>query len=321
MKTTLLTSVPRVFGRLVAGMEAERVLPEVLEWARDVTGANEASLLTVLPNGKELRETCVTGRRRREAFTLRIGAEGVCGWVGQFRKPALVSDCAKDSRYVRTDASHRSMAALPILDGTRLAGVLALESVKRGHFTRKALPLLECVASLVAAAVKIAALEERDRRAQQQLEMINHLTRLMGTTAPSEFFQRVADELRRSFGVYYAAIRIGDYAHEEVVLLVHSAEGKAEPVVRLKFGKGLTGKAFKLGELVNAREVSKDPFYVAGIAGIRSELCVPVRTGDHCVGIVDLQSREPARFSAEDVVVVETVARLLAPVMARLPTG
>jgi putative methionine-R-sulfoxide reductase with GAF domain len=318
MKTSLEASVPGVFGRLVAGMDAERVLPEVLEWARAVAGADEASLLTVLPNGKELRESCVTGRKRREAFTLRIGAEGVCGWVGQFRKPAVVPDCAKESRYVRTDASHRSMAALPILEGLRLAGVLALESVKRGHFTKRRLPLLECVASLVATAVKIARLEERDRRAQQQLGMINHLTRLMGTAAPAEFFQCVADELRKSFETYFAAIRIGDYAREEVVLLVSSSEGKAEPVERLKFGTGLTGRSFRLGEVVNAREVSKDPFYVAGVPGIRSELCVPVRTGDHCFGIVDLQSREPARFSSEDVIVVETVARLLAPVMAKL---
>jgi GAF domain-containing protein len=311
-----------VCGRL-AGADPDRIVADVVGAARDLLGADEASLLTVLPGGRELRECVITGRRPRESFTLRIGAEGVCGWVAQFRKPAIVDDASRDSRYVRADPSHRSMVAVPVLAGAKLLGVLALESSRRGRFRKAQIPELEAVAALLAGALRLGDFAERDAQSEALFGLLNHLTRQIGVLPPDAFLKRVVEAVRTAFEVYYAGIRVGDYAREEVVLVTYSAAGPTPdgPVPRLRFGQGLTGKAFKLGEIVNAREVSKDPFYVAGVPGIRSELCVPIRTGDRCVGILDLQSREPARFGPRDVTVVEAVARIAAPVLAAAIRG
>ncbi len=307
-------------------MDIARLLADPDDGLRQILGsacravrADEAVLLTLSGDGNLLRELWRSGRRPRERLLLRVGSEGVCGWVAKFRRTAVVADNARDSRYVRTEAKYRSMAAVPVLLDARLMGVLACESAKRGHFTRARLKSLEASADAVAAALRLSELQERERRARHRLEMLNNLTRLMTTLDPAAFIRRVVDQVRRALDVFFAGVRLGDYGREEVVLLAHSAGGAASPLPRLKFGQGLTGKAFKLGEVVNAREVSRDPFYVAGVPGIRSELAVPVRAGDRCIGILDLQSRQPAAFDADDVMLVETVARLLAPALAHVP--
>jgi len=44
-----------------------------------------------------------------------------------------------------------------------------------------------------------------------------------------------------------------------------------------------------------------------------------VRVVYHCEGLLDLQDRRAHAFDADDVVVLETVARLLAPILAKVP--
>jgi Nif-specific regulatory protein len=293
-------------------------LPALAKAAKRATGATEAGLMAVSRDGRLLREVFRSGGKPRNPLVLRVGIEGIGGWVAKFGRPALVPDNSKDSRYVRTSDKYRSMVCVPVRAGGRVIGVLSCESTRRGHFTRKHVRILEELAPVAGGALRIVDLLDRERRGALRLGMLNLLTRLMTVLDPLSFARRCVDQVRRAFDVFYAGVRLGNYKREEVVLVAHSAAGAASPVPRLKFGQGLTGKAFKLGETVNARDVKRDPFYVQGIPGIVSELCVPARMGDHCVGILDLQSREPAAFDAEDVTLVETVARLLAPALSAM---
>ena len=159
-------------------------------------------------------------------------------------------------------------------------------------------------------------LDEGARRWQERMSALHNLLRLGGGVVPREtLLRRVADTVRLLCGGHYAAVFQGDYDREELVLLAQSSAGPVNIGVgaRQKFRTGLTGKAFEIGETVNVRDVRNESMYVDRVPEVLSEVCVPLRVGDSCVGILDAQAPNVGEFTEDEVLFLEAVARFLAP--------
>ena len=311
--------LPEVIRRLLSASEPDVLLLEVLTLANEALGADEVSLLLLDSTGHELVEHEVVGKKLRPTrHRLRVREEGIAGWVASQRLPQVVADVRKDKRYVKGQGETRSEAAVPILSGDRLIGVLNFESRKVGFFEKGDLELLAFLAAQIAIALRMVALDEGGRRWQERMSALHNLLRLGGGVVPQEtLLRRVVDTVRLLCGGHYAAVFLGDYDKEELVLL---AQSSATPVdigaaSRLKFRTGLTGKAFELGETVNVRDVRNESMYVDRVPGVLSEVCVPLRLGDRCVGILDAQAPGVGEFTADEVLFLEAVARFLAPTL------
>jgi putative methionine-R-sulfoxide reductase with GAF domain len=309
--------LPEVIRRLLAVSDAEVLLREVCSLAKDALGADEAALLLVDPAGRDLVEHEVVGKKLRPTrMRLRIREEGIVGWVASHRLPQVVPDVRKDRRYVKVSSETRSEAAVPILSGDEVLGVLNFDSRRLGYFHRSDLPLLEFLASQLAIALTMVQREEEIETWKERVGALHNLLRLGGGVAPvSTMMQRVADAVRMTCGGHYAAVYQGDYEHEELVLLAHSSAYPLNIAVgaRMKFRTGLVGKAFELGETVNVKDVRRDPMYVARVPGVMSEVCVPIRVGDNCLGILDAQAQTVGEFTGDEAMFLEAVARILAP--------
>ncbi len=312
--------LPEVIRRLLAIADPDELLHEVCALASSALGADEVSLLLLEPGTRELVEHEVVGKKLRPTrFRLKAGGEGICGWVASKRKPAVVADVRKDKRYVAAASDVCSEAAVPILSGERLLGVLNFESRKVGYFQKGDLPLLAFLASQIAIALRLVELDGRAREWQERLGAIHNLSRLQGGVVPlATLLQRTADAVRLTCGGHYAGLFQGDYERGELVLL---AQSSAHPLnisagARLPFGTGLIGKAFELGETVNVRDVRKDPMYLFKIPGVLAEVCIPIRIGDRCLGILDAQAQSVGEFTDDETMFLEAVARLLAPSLA-----
>lgn len=311
--------LPEVIRRLLAISDAEVLLKEVLALANGALGADEVALLLVDGSGRELVEHEVAGRRLRPTpVRIALPGAGVTSWVAERRKPLVVPDVRRDRRYLQVNPETRSEAAVPILAGDRLLGVLNFESRRPGYFQKGDLELLGFLASQIAIALKFAELDGQAQRWQERLAALHNLARLFGGVAPREaLLQRTVDLVRMTCGGHYAAIFQADYERGELLLL---AQSSAHPIniavgVRQKFGAGFLGKAFELGETVNVRDVRNDPMYVFRVPGVLSEVCVPVRVGDHCLGILDAHAQNVGEFTPDEVMFLETVARLVAPAL------
>jgi putative methionine-R-sulfoxide reductase with GAF domain len=311
--------LPEVIRRLLAVADTDLLLHEICSLASDALGADEVSLLLIDPDGTELVEHEVVGKKLRPTrYRLKVKDEGICGSAASKRQPVVVSDVRKDKRYVEVHSDMRSEAAMPILSGDEVLGVLNFESRKIGYFQKSDVPVLSFLASQVAIALKMVELEQRGRTWQDRVGALHNLARLGGGAAPREaVLQRVVDAVRMTCGGHYAAVFQGDYDREELVLL---AQSSAHPIniatgARLKFGTGLLGKAFELGETMNVKDVRKDPMYLFKIPGVLSEICVPVRVGDACLGILDAQAQNVGEFTDDEAMFLETVTRSLVPLL------
>ena len=71
--------------------------------------------------------------------------------------------------------------------------------------------------------------------------------------------------------------------------------------IRIPFGKGVCGAAAETREPQCVADVLEFPGHIACDSASRSELVVPILVGGALVGVLDLDSPEPARFDDEDV--------------------
>ena len=83
----------------------------------------------------------------------------------------------------------------------------------------------------------------------------------------------------------------------------------------LQFGKGIVGWVYQQRQTVLANDVKIDPRYInlyPDRIPTRSELAVPILTGEKVIGILDIQSPLENAFDPNDAVMMETVANQLA---------
>ncbi|MEA1084112.1 GAF domain-containing protein [Sphingomonas sp. CD22] len=94
-------------------------------------------------------------------------------------------------------------------------------------------------------------------------------------------------------------------------LVLGPFQGKAA-CIRIALGKGVCGTAAATRTTQLVEDVHAFPGHIACDAASRSELVVPIVRDGVLVGVLDLDSPEPARFDAEDAAGCEALATLLA---------
>ncbi len=103
----------------------------------------------------------------------------------------------------------------------------------------------------------------------------------------------------------------GFYRLVEGELVLGPFQGKAA-CIRIALGKGVCGTAAATRETQLVADVHAFPGHIACDAASRSELVVPVIRDGELIGVLDLDSPEPARFDAEDAAGCEALMALLA---------
>ncbi|HCB75447.1 MAG TPA: hypothetical protein DEP91_04625 [Sphingomonas bacterium] len=98
-------------------------------------------------------------------------------------------------------------------------------------------------------------------------------------------------------------------------LLLGPFQGKAA-CIRIPLGKGVCGTAAATRETQLVEDVHAFPGHIACDAASRSELVVPIVVDGRLIGVLDLDSPEPARFDAEDAAGCEALMALLGPRIA-----
>ena len=104
-------------------------------------------------------------------------------------------------------------------------------------------------------------------------------------------------------GFYYLEPESGD-------LVVGPFQGKPA-CARIAPGKGVCGAAVERGESMLVPDVHEFPGHIACDAASRSELVIPLRKDGTIIGVLDLDSPLPNRFTAEDQAGLEALMAIL----------
>jgi len=155
---------------LTSSLQSDRVLDLILEKAVELVGAEHGSLRRLKVETGELVLMAHYGSGwtpEKLAYTPRLG-EGIAQWVAEHRRPYLISDVQKDSRYVVLFENMRSSVAVPLLGGRRgdpeadeFLGVLLLESSRLAAFNQQDVELLDALAQEAVIVIQNAAQHQR----------------------------------------------------------------------------------------------------------------------------------------------------------------
>ena len=106
----------------------------------------------------------------------------------------------------------------------------------------------------------------------------------------------------------------GFYRFDGQELVLGPFQGQAA-CIRIALDKGVCGAAARLRASQRVDDVHAFPGHIACDAASRSELVVPIIANDRLIGVLDLDSPLPSRFTADDQAGAE---RLIARIAAAL---
>jgi L-methionine (R)-S-oxide reductase len=125
---------------------------------------------------------------------------------------------------------------------------------------------------------------------------------------------RIANAANIAALIFHALPRInwaGFYFLQGDELVLGPFQGKPA-CVRIPVGRGVCGTAVAEARSQLVHDVHAFPGHIACDAASRSEIVVPLRnSAGQVIGVLDIDSPEPARFDTADVAGIEGVARAL----------
>jgi len=159
--------------------------------------------------------------------------------------------------------------------------------------------------------------QQTSRRAAQ-LQTIAELSHSIAQVQnPSEIFPTAATLISEQFGFYHVGVFLVDGNTEFAILQAANSEGgkrMLERGHRLMLGTGVVGFAAETGKPRIALDVGIDPVFFNNpdLPETRSEVALPLISGDKTIGVLDVQSTEPGAFNEEDLQVLSTLANQVA---------
>jgi L-methionine (R)-S-oxide reductase len=112
----------------------------------------------------------------------------------------------------------------------------------------------------------------------------------------------------------------GFYLAKGGELVVGPFQGKPA-CVRIAIGKGVCGAAALQRKTIVVPDVHAFPGHIACDAASRSEIVIPLMAGGTLIGVLDLDSPRPGRFSEVDRVGLEKLAQVFVAALAGAGAG
>ncbi|MCK6474617.1 MAG: GAF domain-containing protein [Planctomycetes bacterium] len=275
----------------------------------------------------------VTNTPNPEAAGLVIPLDGTSLLATCFKQgQTLVSeDMANDPRCNQTynrRFDSGSAVAVPLGGARTRFGVLFAMNRAPRPFAPEEVRRLEQVAGLAAVALERARLYEELQTRADELVLLNEIARVLVETPVLETsLQRIADIVRRHFGVAGAGFLLVDPSGKELV--GHGVSGElAEKLRGLRVPlhlRGVTTLAFSKQQPVVVEDAYSDervsPMLREILAIMNSGVAMPMQASAGPVGTLCIFDRQKRRYEPRDLQRLRAVARLAAAAVERGELG
>jgi nitrate/nitrite-specific signal transduction histidine kinase len=245
---------------------------------------------------------------------LKVGEEGITGWVAATGEPLLVPDVSQEPRYVWMQGSTtRSELAVPIKLKGKVIGVLDVQSERLRAFDESDLTVIQSLASQAAIAIENARLFNAEQRRAEQFRVISEVGRRMTSILDIDaLLEEIVTLIRETFGYYLVDIAL----IENDDLVVRAGAGYRfgelgfQPPLLQVSGKGIMAWVARTGKPLLAPDVRQEPRYVSLQDNLQtqSEVAVPLKTKTATIGVLDVQSDRPNAFDESDLAVLQSLA-------------
>lgn len=163
--------------------------------------------------------------------------------------------------------------------------------------------------------VQLELANVRTQKRAAQFQAIADVSRATASVRKlNELLPRIANVVSEQFGFNHTGIFLLDEASQFAILSAVSSEGGQRMLARghrLKVGdQGIVGYVTNVGEPRIALDTGKDAVFFDNpdLPDTRSELAIPLKSGEKIIGALDVQSNQSNAFSQEDSEVLQILA-------------
>ncbi|MFW6082945.1 MAG: GAF domain-containing protein, partial [Chloroflexota bacterium] len=220
-----------------------------------------------------------------------------------------------------TEKITRSWLGVPMQVSDQVVGVISVQAYLPFAYGDEEQQMLSTIADQVAVALEKTRLyEESQRRASQAALLYEASRHVTSQLEPDAVLDTVVSAVRDSFDYHNVILFLLDERNrdpEHARLRLQSISGAyariLSPNLSLAMGEGMIGQAAATGEAQLSNDVSTNPHYVRkGEEDTRSELAIPIKSGQGVIGVLDLQDDELGAFDQLDLTTLETLSTQIA---------
>jgi diguanylate cyclase (GGDEF)-like protein len=207
----------------------------------------------------------------------------------------------------------KSFCGAPILVKGKAAGVMAAMSLEREYvFEHRDLEVLKTAAGQVSVAIENARLFTEEQRRSRQFAFLNSVSKTAISSEDSEqMLAEIVAHIQKNFRFDHIGIGILDYATKEIEIKAEAGSTAHEKGKKIALGTGIIGRVARTSETALLR-ASQAGELQSLLPTSRTVLCMPITYGETLLGVLNVESEEEWAISDDDVLVMNTLADLLA---------
>jgi GAF domain-containing protein len=314
---TLLNEASRTFS---SKLDLEEVLTRVLDQVRELLGIVASSIWLIDPETKKLvcRQASGPEYERVQGWQMNL-REGLVGLAAHKGESLVVGDAQTDERHFldvdqATGLELHSILSVPLKFQGNVIGVLQVLDKAVERFDAADQTLLESLGVSAAIAIENARLFEQIQE-QREEEIVEAIHRIGVNIAEVSNLDAILDDLLDDALYLMGKANLGEirlYEPDTDELVVRASRGQSleEEFTRNKIGEGITGwvaqhrKSRVVGDVTNL----KPPEYLPFLGDTKSEIAVPMLSGNELIGVLNIESPELNAFSEDDLRLLEAIA-------------
>src|SRR5579859_5909926 len=203
---------------------------------------------------------------------------------------------------------------VPLVAYDRAIGAMAVFSDQERTFDEGHLELLRVLASEASIAMENARLFQEERTKARHLSLLNTISRnAIATLNPDEMLAKITEQLEAGLTYDHIGIATLDYSTREIVIQAEAGTRRGALGQRIPLGAGLLGQVARTGNMASYNaNIPADAGFKPLLPDTLAAIALPVFYAKQLHGILYVESSQPADFSEEEVLLLRTLADLIA---------
>jgi diguanylate cyclase (GGDEF)-like protein/putative nucleotidyltransferase with HDIG domain len=238
-------------------------------------------------------------------------------YVIRTRQPVLIRDnyvAEVQKLGVEPIRSRGCFCCVPLVAYDHVIGAMAVFSDHDHGFDEGHLELLRVLASEASIAIENARLFNDERTKARHLALLNTISRnAIATLNPDEMLAKITEQLEVGLTHDHIGIGVLDYSTRELVIQAEAGARRGALGQRIPLGTGLAGHVARNGQMAVYNAASRSDAAVKPLLSDSvAAIALPVFYAEQLHGILYIESSKAVEFSEEEVLLLRTLADLIA---------
>lgn len=301
-------------------LELSAILGEIVKIVTKATKADSVFIYLFDDHRENLVLMASKTPHKKELGKVLLKAgEGITGWVAQENEWVSISKGAYlDKRFKSFDVlpedKYEAILSIPIRRDSKVIGVINIQHQTSHEYSEATTNLMAMIAKQVAGVIDFARLYEESRQKALQFDS---LMKVSQSVTSQEYLDDILDLIvvttAEMLDSKICSIMLLDASRRELAIkATQSLSDEYRKKANISVDNSISGEVVKSKKAMTIANVQKEERYrfrdLAVKEGLTSMLSVPMIFKDQAIGIVNVYTKEPHRFSEDEIDALQIVA-------------